>query len=306
MREDINDNLPMSYTTSDKMCLLMRDNLRALQVVNRFGLPLGVGEKTIEQICTGNGIDSNTFVQVVNFILNLNYSSGIYEDNQQGIKIDIASIDLPTIRRYIENGHTYFLDFELPRIREVLVQAMSGAFGVAAQIPMLIIKFYDEYVEQIRTHIEHENQNAFELHTEDDKNMYAKLSDLKSLLIKYYSAPANSQLFTAIHDIYEVEEEIFYHCAVEEKMLIPALKKSGKHKAEHIAQKKEKDNALSERETEVLKQIVKGLSNKEIADVLCISAHTVISHRKNITRKLNIHSTAALTIYAIFNGIIDI
>ncbi|MEE0923258.1 MAG: LuxR C-terminal-related transcriptional regulator, partial [Paludibacteraceae bacterium] len=51
---------------------------------------------------------------------------------------------------------------------------------------------------------------------------------------------------------------------------------------------------------------VKGLSNKEIADVLCISTHTVISHRKNITRKLNIHSTAGLTIYAIVNKLIDI
>ncbi|MBR6034813.1 MAG: DNA-binding response regulator, partial [Paludibacteraceae bacterium] len=44
----------------------------------------------------------------------------------------------------------------------------------------------------------------------------------------------------------------------------------------------------------------------EIADVLCISQHTVISHRKNITRKLNIHSTAGLTIYAIVNKLVDL
>ena len=50
----------------------------------------------------------------------------------------------------------------------------------------------------------------------------------------------------------------------------------------------------------------KGLSNKEIADVLFISTHTVISHRKNIARKLNIHSTAGLTIYAIVNKLVDI
>ena len=63
---------------------------------------------------------------------------------------------------------------------------------------------------------------------------------------------------------------------------------------------------LSEREKDVLIQVVKGLSNKEIADVLCISTHTVISHRKNITRKLNIHSTAGLTIYAIVNKLVDL
>ena len=56
----------------------------------------------------------------------------------------------------------------------------------------------------------------------------------------------------------------------------------------------------------MLVQIVKGLSNKEIADILCISVHTVITHRKNITRKLNIHSTAGLTIYAIVNKLVDL
>lgn len=64
--------------------------------------------------------------------------------------------------------------------------------------------------------------------------------------------------------------------------------------------------ALSDREIDVLREVVQGLSNKEIADKLFISIHTVISHRKNITRKLNIHTTAGLTIYAIVNNLIDI
>ena len=63
---------------------------------------------------------------------------------------------------------------------------------------------------------------------------------------------------------------------------------------------------MSERERDVLIQIVKGLSNKEIADVLHISMHTVISHRKHITHKLNIHSSAGLTIYAIVNTLVDL
>jgi len=62
---------------------------------------------------------------------------------------------------------------------------------------------------------------------------------------------------------------------------------------------------LSERETEVLEQLVNGLSNKEIADKLNISIHTVISHRKNITQKTGIKSQAGLTIYALSNKIIS-
>ena len=63
---------------------------------------------------------------------------------------------------------------------------------------------------------------------------------------------------------------------------------------------------LSEREIDVLKLLVTGNSNKEIADKLNISAHTVISHRKNISLKTGIKSLSGLTIYAVIKNIISI
>ncbi len=66
------------------------------------------------------------------------------------------------------------------------------------------------------------------------------------------------------------------------------------------------DNTLSEREIDVLKLLAIGKSNKEIAEQLFISIHTVISHRKNISNKLGVKSTAALVIYAVANGLIDV
>lgn len=62
---------------------------------------------------------------------------------------------------------------------------------------------------------------------------------------------------------------------------------------------------LSNREVEVLKLVALGYSNKEIADKLFISTHTVMSHRKNMTEKLGIKSISGLTVYAIINNIID-
>lgn len=62
---------------------------------------------------------------------------------------------------------------------------------------------------------------------------------------------------------------------------------------------------LSDREKEILISIVKGMSNKEIADYHYISIHTAITHRRNIIRKLKIHSISGLTIYAIINKLID-
>ena len=63
---------------------------------------------------------------------------------------------------------------------------------------------------------------------------------------------------------------------------------------------------LSSREKEIVGLVVKGLSNKQIAQKLNLSIHTVITHRRNVSTKLDIHSTSGLTIYAIVNKLIEI
>lgn len=70
----------------------------------------------------------------------------------------------------------------------------------------------------------------------------------------------------------------------------------------------ESDNpeALSQREKEIVVCVVKGWTNKEIAEKLFLSIHTVITHRRNISRKLQIHSAAGLTIYAIVNKLVEL
>ena len=62
---------------------------------------------------------------------------------------------------------------------------------------------------------------------------------------------------------------------------------------------------LSNRETEVLVRVAKGMTNKDISDVLNISVHTVITHRKNIVKKTGIKSVSGLTVYALLNNLID-
>jgi len=68
---------------------------------------------------------------------------------------------------------------------------------------------------------------------------------------------------------------------------------------------KSDDIELSKREIDVLVAVAKGMMNKEIADEMNISIHTVISHRKNITRKTGIKSVSGLTVYALLNNLID-
>ena len=69
--------------------------------------------------------------------------------------------------------------------------------------------------------------------------------------------------------------------------------------------KKVNHDQLTGRETDILRLVAQGMSNKEIADRLFISIHTVISHRKHITEKLKIKTIAGLTLYAVINNLSD-
>ena len=269
----------------------------AIQIISRFGLEMGVGEQSIAQVCESHGVHTPTFLAVVNYKV----------FKQRALPADI---DIPTLQRYLANAHTYFLDFRLPRLRRSLIEAIIPA-DPTTRIPGLILRCYDEFVEEIRTHIEHENEGLYDEHEHDDQRITDKLTEIKNLIIKYYptghatgGSNVTYTLISVMSELWHTEHDFADHCAIEDDILRPALtnhnRPAGKQK------KAPETEELSERERDVLVQIVKGLSNKEIADVLHISMHTVISHRKHITRKLNIHSSAGLTIYAIVNKLVDL
>lgn len=293
----------MMYKSTDKICDLMSHEEDAIQIISRFGLEMGVGEQTIEQVCEAHGVHTPTFLAVVNYKV----------FHQRAIPKDI---DVPTLQQYLQNAHTYFLDFRLPRLRRALIEAIILA-DPTTKIPGLILRCYDEFAEEIRIHIEHENEGLFDEHEHDDQRITDKLTEIKNLIIKYYPStndqrpttndqlPITYLLISVMSDLWHTQQDFEDHCAIEDDILRPALTKNYNRKST-IDNRKNETEELSEREKDVLVQVVRGLSNKEIADVLCISTHTVISHRKNIARKLNIHSTAGLTIYAIVNKLVDI
>jgi len=287
------------YKPSDKICDLMAHEEDAIQIISRFGLEMGVGEQTIEQVCISHNVHTPTFLSIVNY--KVFHQRAIPED-----------IDVPTLQRYLRNAHTYFLDFRLPRLRNALVEAIMPA-DPTTKIPGLILRCYDEFVDEIRTHIEHENAGLFDEHEHDDQRITDKLTEIKNLIIKYYPSEDERRttddrttyhLISVMSDLWHTEQDFADHCAIEDDILRPALTKQELHS--HRRHQQPETEELSDREKDVLIQVVRGLSNKEIADVLCISTHTVITHRKNIAHKLNIHSTAGLTIYAIVNKLVDI
>ena len=309
------------YEADDKMISLIRDNYDLLQMLGSFGISLGFGDKTVKEICENNNVDTYTFLAVVNFTIN-GYGDFGADDK----------LSVPTLLRYLEACHAYFLDFQLPYIRRELQESLDERESLAK----LILRFYDEYDHEIRRHMKYEQKTLFpyvesliEGHPINNYNVDTfskhhsatdnKLRELKLLIIKYLPLDGlhNNQLTATLHDIYENEAWLRQHAMVEDDIFVPAIRRLEQLNKQSDVTRNISDmvfkagtgqdpDALSDREKDVIISLVQGMSNKEIADHLFISVNTVITHRRNIARKLQIHSPAGLTIYAIVNGLVDI
>lgn len=302
------------------MISLIRDNYDLLQSLGSFGISLGFGDKTVQETCEDNNVDTYTFLAVVNYTIN---GYGEFEADEQ--------ISVQTLMHYLEASHAYFLDFQLPFIRRELQESLNEDDSLAR----LILRFYDEYAHEIRRHMQYEQKTLFpyvntllEGQPANDYNVETfskhhgaadkKLRELKLLIIKYLPQDGlhNNQLTATLHDIYDNEEWLRQHAQVEDHIFVPAIRRLEQMTKQQDVSRNitgmvfkggvQNPDALSDREKDVIISLVQGMSNKEIADHLCISINTVITHRRNIARKLQIHSPAGLTIYAIVNGLVDI
>ena len=315
------------YSPTDKMSDIICDNYSLLQVMSRFGLPLGFGDYSVEEVCKSSQVDCNTFLAVANFINKGHSRSSLPQ----------TDISVETLMIYLKNAHHYFLDFQLPTIRRKLLEAIDCSTD--NEITFLILKFFDVYVQEVRNHMNYEDQYVFTyvdnlLKGQKDENynikMFVshhdhideKLTELKNSIIKYYPDSKKAYMMNAVlFDIFNCEKDLVSHNAVEDHLFVPAVlqleeevkKNLDNHntsiKVQQAIEKEEslsRQDDLSQREKEIICCVVKGMSNKEIAENLFISVHTVITHRRNIARKLQIHSPTLLTVYAIVNKLVDI
>lgn len=306
------------YEAGDRMISIIQDNYGILQCLGSFGINLGFGNKTVRELCEDQGVDTFTFLAVVNFTIN-----GYLGPD------DVGRLSIPTLMQYLRASHEYYLGFELPFIRKELCEAIDETDSMAK----LIVRLYDEYAHSILLHMKYEEKTVFpyveslldgktmdnydiETFSKHHGQTDQKLRELKNIIIKYLPTDGlrNNQLSATLYDIYNCELWLAQHAEVEDHIFIPAIRNLEKKihqdgitvKLSNMISRNMDNDALSEREKEVIVSLVQGMTNKEIADHLCISVNTVITHRKNIARKLQIHSPAGLTVYAIAKGLIDI
>lgn len=292
------------YTSEDRMCDLVTNHYPLLQALSRFGITPGFGDKSIGEVCADHEVDVSTFLAVVNLILHP-WSSP-----------DIEAVSVRALTNYLQNAHHYFLDFRLPSIRRKLIEAVNCSQN---DVAFAIMRYYDDYCAEVNNHMEYEEQTVFPYvesllagRPQSDYSMAVfrrqhdrveeHLSELKNIIIKYYPAGGTNELNDVLYDIFTCEQELAAHNTIEDALFVPAVEQLAQSPMTAEAPSQE----LSAREREIIVCVVKGMTNKAIAETLCISTHTVITHRRNIASKLQIHSAAGLTIYAIVNKLVEL
>ncbi len=219
----------------------------------------------------------------------------------------------------------------MPSIRRKLLLAVSSL--PIDDVMLQLLKFFDDYCNEVRRHMEHENDSIFSyvdrlLSGEDagefriadysvgHTSMTDKLDELKDIFIRHYHVMNNLLLVSALNDIIDCNSDLCSHCEIEDRMFMPAverLERSMKLKERASVPEDEKEDesdalldSMTEREKDILRCVAQGLQNKEIADKLFISINTVTTYRRNISAKLNVHSAAGLTVFAILHHLVDI
>lgn len=300
------------FTSRDKMETLITTNYRLLNMLSRFGISLGVGDKSIEEVCKLNGVDCSTFLAVANL-------SNNPESPRENVEFSMEELIV-----YLKKSHSYYIDYRLPAIRVALEKAIEGG---GKQMQYLILNYFDDYAAEVARHMNQENEEVFPYLTRlidhfnggsllpDGKNPHifseqhnsidVRLGELIDIIVKYYPGGATNELNTVLYDIFVCQQDLESHNLIEDVLLVPKVK-AMEESLKKSESKKVDEESLSERETEVLVHIVRGLTNKEIAARMFLSVHTVNTHRKNIMNKLKIHSPAGLTIYAIVNKLVSI
>lgn len=226
---------------------------------------------------------------------------------------------------YLHQSHDYYINVALVG----LASAMDKLIMPCPEKQKAVIwRFFENYKSELDRHFAFEEgevipyvkelvtgtrRENFSINDFEDNhsNVEEKLSDLKNIISSSLPEECDAaQKSNLLHYIDNLHRDIERHTSIEDNILVPLVRlieesdiTIRKERSSKAGEGKEK---LSDREKEILVCVAKGLINKEIADKLNISINTVITHRKNISRKTGIKTVPGLTVYAILNNLVDI
>lgn len=229
----------MLITPEIKMADVIHMNYMLIPILNRFGITLGFGDKTVQEVCEIQNVDLNFFLKITN----------TYIDKDYFPKEELRTSSLKSIVNYLRMTHKSYLQVKLIEIEDMIDSLQSEEDD--PKYIVLIKNFYQGYKNEFTEHIMFEeeivfpyilglekasndssniakflNKNTFsiEKYQEDHSDIEEKLMDLKSIMIKYLTPPKNMNLYNKIiQSIFMLEEDLNHHSRIEEKVLIPKV-----------------------------------------------------------------------------------
>jgi regulator of cell morphogenesis and NO signaling len=232
----------MNIKSSTQLADAIHQNIFLLPVLNRFGIQLGFGNKTVEQICTEQGINIQFFLEIVNSFLDKDYFP----------QSELQLFPLSLIIDYITRSHTFYTKFKLPQIDGMINKLLENANAANKKSYKLIQEFFSEYSSELIEHIEKEEKyvhpyilkideayrkkaitkdiiekvktDSIKKYVDDHDNVEDKLFDLKNLIIRYLPPADDYTLSNAIlYDLFRLERDLNDHARIEEKVLVPKV-----------------------------------------------------------------------------------
>jgi len=280
------------------MADVLTEHNELIPVLNRFGIRLGVGDKTVSDLCIEQHLNIDFILTVLN----------VYLDETCIPDASLALFDTGLIADYFHHTVESYIHELVPNIEKHLNAfiAISGSENKElGMLHLLFIKFKERMTSYLQKVVDYDDDLPDDL-----------LHDLKNILIRHLSKAYNQNLiYAVVFSVHSLEKDLAAHNRLRSKVLRPKLNEldsSGIRQLQHsisndhLHQQNGNDRQLTNRETEILKLIVQGYLNKEIAEELNISHNTVLTHRKNIISKTGIKTVSGLTFYCIRNGLISV
>ena len=302
------------FTPQTKLADLLDRNPGLLDVLERLGIRLGFGESTVGEAAEDAGLDPDTMCLICNV-----YTFEDYKPDAQAL----SHGHITDVVKYLRNSHRTYLSTELVWLEQALGQLIAP-FSEKQQ--KVIWRFFNEYKTELEKHFAFEEEQVLPYvqdllfgrdtrgftiaqFADNHSDIDEKLGDLLNLVMKTLPATCDEvERARVLRFLFRLRRDLSCHTLVEDRLLTPMAEFIEHPQNVRRAENPERGEReeLSDREKEILVSVAKGMLNKEIADEYNLSIHTVISHRKNITRKTGIKSVAGLTVYALLNGLIDI
>lgn len=299
-----------------KVSELVELNHLLLLVLARLGVEKSFGDKTLAELCAQYGLDVDTVLLLCRV-----YSDPEFVPSAESL----SECEIADVLRYMHQSHRYYLNDGIEKLSNALEELLKPCQAVQQQV---IWTFFSGYTEELKSHFQREEEElipyvrdlmlgrtggAYSIaeFEKNHSNVDEKLSDFKNIVMTSLPVECSTNgRIDLLNDLFHLQQDLRSHTYIEDNVLVPMAKllenpySSRLHAEKSISE--EGSTELSEREKEILISVAKGMINKEIADEHCISINTVITHRKNITRKTGIKTVAGLTVYAILNNLIDI